>query len=529
MNALLVDDDQYIVQGIKKRIRWEELGIGHVYVAYNIRQAKELILEVPVEILVCDIEMPQGSGLDLLAWIRERAYPMQTIFLTSYAQFEYARRAIELKSLNYYLKPVDYEKLEQGIREAVDRAQEQCRQDTYKKESENWKRNRQAIIRGTFQSFFQKEGEGSEQELLSALKNADLPYTPDTRFLPVWLELYDEQHNLEKWESPRLTLSIENMAKEGCKELEIRDIIVVPVGALSFVLLLEAGEEDVLFLTVGKAMERLEKGCAGRFQAGVFLGVGTVCPLRDIKSMLVDLRKMAAGHVMREPGVVSIMEYENRELPYHLPAVTEWGMLLEENRKEAFLEQVEAYLLQLRDRGELSREILRLFRMDMLQLMCAVLKHTEVQPYRLFVNDTGERLYERAVRSVGDMMEYARYLAEITVRYSSFSRESRSVVDRIREFLDLNYGREITRNDLAEIVYLNPDYISRIFKKEMGMTISGYLLRKRVETAKELLENTRMPINVISMQVGYSNFSYFTKVFRESVGVSPNEYRKRFR
>lgn len=526
---MLVDDDKCIVQGIKRKICWEKLGIGNVYVAYNIRQAKELILEVPVEIMVCDIEMPQGSGLDLLAWIREREYPMQTIFLTSYAQFEYARRAIELKSLNYYLKPVDYGRLEQGIREAVERAQEQYQQLTYKKESENWKRNRQAIIRGTFQSFFMKEGEGSEQALLAMIQNADLPYTPETRFLPVWMELYDEQKYLEKWEPPRLILAIENMIKEGYEELGIRDIIVVPVGILSFVLLLEAGEEDMLFLTVGKALEHLEKGCAGRFQTGVFFGVGMVCPLRDIKSILVDLRKMAADHVVREPGVASIMEYKNQELPYHLPAVTEWGRLLEENREGAFLEQVGQYLTELREKEELNQEILRLFRMDMLQLMCAVLKHMEVQPYRLFVNDTGEKLYARAVRSVGDMMAYVRYLAGITVRYSSLSREPRSVVGRIREFLDNNFGKEITRNDLAELVYLNPDYISRIFKKEMGMTISGYLLRKRVETAKELLENTGMPINVISMQVGYSNFSYFTKVFRENVGVSPNEYRKRFR
>lgn len=526
MNILLVDDDEYIIQAIRKRICWDELKIENVYAAYNIRQAMELLMEVSIQIMVCDIELPQGSGLDLLAWLRKQEYEIQTIFLTSYAQFEYAQRAIELKSLNYYLKPVDYRQLTKGIREAVERAEEQSRQLTYKKESEYWKKNHEMLIRNSFRSFFLKEGELTREELLEVIKNTDLPCTPDTRFLPVWMELYDTRNLLEKWEQVRLLLAVEKLAGDECGEMGITHVIAVPMGSLSFALLLEVGEEEPLFLTMQHTLEKIKKDCMEKFHVNVFLGVGCVCLLPELKEALADLKKICADNVQEESRVISVIEYENRELPYHLPAVTAWERLLSENQREGFLVQVEAWLNDLSGKNELNLEILKLFRMDMLQLMYAVLKHTEVQAYRLFVNDTGDRLYEKAVRSVKDMMEYVRYLTETTIHYLNFAKEPESVIDQLLDFLDKNYIREITRNDLAEIVYLNPDYISRLFKKEMGVSISTYLLKKRVDTAKELLENTAMPINVISTYVGYSNFSYFTKVFREYTGMSPNEYRK---
>lgn len=526
MNILLLDDDEYVVQAIRTRIDWEKLNIQNVYTAYNIRQAMELLEKAAVQVMVCDIEMPQGSGLDLLAWIREQEYEIETIFLTSYAQFEYARRAIELKSLKYYLKPVDYRMLEQGIREAVERAEEQSRQDTYKKESEYWKRNREMIIRNLFRSILMQEEELTRDSLWKMIKNADLSCTPDTRFIPVWIELYDDQGNLEKWEQMPLALAIEGLAEEACKELGTGRILASAMGGLAFGLLLEIVQEAPLFLTAQSALEKLAKDCMDRFHVPAFVGIGCECPMLELKAAFTNLKKICADYVVRESRVVSVIDYENREIPYHLPAVTPWEKLLSENQKEGFLAQAEAWLNELSEKDELNLEILKLFRMDMLQLMYAVLKNTEVQAYRLFVNDTADALYEKAVRSVRDMMQYVRYLTEMTSHYLNFAKEPKSVVEQIRVFLDENYVREITRSDLAEIVYLNPDYISRLFKKEMGISISTYLLRKRVDTAKELLENTAMPINVISMHVGYSNFSYFTKIFRENTGMSPNEYRK---
>lgn len=71
--------------------------------------------------------------------------------------------------------------------------------------------------------------------------------------------------------------------------------------------------------------------------------------------------------------------------------------------------------------------------------------------------------------------------------------------------------------------------MSRIFKKEAGISISAYLMQKRVEEAKNMLTRSSLPINTVSIYVGYSNFSYFTKMFRENTGFSPLEYRRKFK
>lgn len=245
MNILLVDDDESVIQVLKEKLDWNVLGIGEVFSATDIREAKEILLRESVQVMVCDIELSRGGGLDLLDWIKREGFAVQTIFLTCYAQYEYAQRAIALKNRNYFIKPLDYGKLEAGISEAV--------------------------------------------------------------------QIAAEREGREKEPPPR----------------------------------------------------------------------------------------------------------------------------------------------------------------------------------------------------------------------ASSARKPHAVVGIIRDYLDANYRSEVTRNDLAELVYLNPDYISRLFKKGTGISISSYLVGKRLDLAKGLLESTDLPVNAISHQVGYDNYSYFCRMFKENTGCTPNEYRKK--
>lgn len=102
---------------------------------------------------------------------------------------------------------------------------------------------------------------------------------------------------------------------------------------------------------------------------------------------------------------------------------------------------------------------------------------------------------------------------------------SQSIVKKIKEYIDCNLDKDITRESLAKSVFLNPDYLSRIFKKEIGESIGNYIISKRMETAKEYLEKTNEPVNAVAVKVGYDNFSYFSKVFKNYVGTTPKEYK----
>lgn len=80
ISILIVDDDKLVVEKLVEGVNWKQLGIGIVLTAYNIRQAKEILEEARVDILLSDIEMPQGSGLELLEWVRNKEIPVECIF-----------------------------------------------------------------------------------------------------------------------------------------------------------------------------------------------------------------------------------------------------------------------------------------------------------------------------------------------------------------------------------------------------------------------------------------------------------------
>ncbi|UTI40258.1 response regulator [Niallia sp. RD1] len=100
MNVLIVDDDRFVVKLLKEKVDWGNLGIEHVYTAHNIRQAKNVFIKQNIHLLISDIEMPYGSGLELLAWARQEGYTIQTIFLTNFADFIMLKKPLSSKALN---------------------------------------------------------------------------------------------------------------------------------------------------------------------------------------------------------------------------------------------------------------------------------------------------------------------------------------------------------------------------------------------------------------------------------------------
>lgn len=124
MNVLLVDDDRFVIAALQKGIAWESLGFTEVFTAGEINSAKEIINSNKIDLLLSDIDMPHGTGLDLLSFLREHGNKVPTIFLTNYADFSYAQKAIELKSYHYFLKPIDYAELTRIIKKAIKEAYE---------------------------------------------------------------------------------------------------------------------------------------------------------------------------------------------------------------------------------------------------------------------------------------------------------------------------------------------------------------------------------------------------------------------
>lgn len=106
MKVLLVDDESYMTEYLKKLVDWKSYGFEEVLTASGGSIARDLIEQKKPELLVTDIRMPRVSGLDLVKYIDEKNYPTKTIILSGYSEFEYAQQALRYGVTEYLVKPI---------------------------------------------------------------------------------------------------------------------------------------------------------------------------------------------------------------------------------------------------------------------------------------------------------------------------------------------------------------------------------------------------------------------------------------
>lgn len=107
----------------------------------------------------------------------------------------------------------------------------------------------------------------------------------------------------------------------------------------------------------------------------------------------------------------------------------------------------------------------------------------------------------------------------------NIATKNKLVVQSIKTYIRNNFNQNLTLEEISDSVFLSPSYASRIFKENQGMTIIDYLSTVKLEEAKKMLRNPEYQIEYIANKLGYSDASYFSKVFRRKEGVSPTQYR----
>ena len=119
---------------------------------------------------------------------------------------------------------------------------------------------------------------------------------------------------------------------------------------------------------------------------------------------------------------------------------------------------------------------------------------------------------------------YSYYLIDPEEEYSEDSDKEQFT--RIAEYLELHLEENISLATITKEFAINRNKLNDIFMKQTSMTCLAYLLNLRLDLAKILLTKTELPIGEISDRVGYPDPNYFTKVFKENVGMTPSQYRK---
>ena len=184
-----------------------------------------------------------------------------------------------------------------------------------------------------------------------------------------------------------------------------------------------------------------------------------------------------------------------------------------------------ALLDKLVENHQLDAATLRVFYQDFLQMVYFTLEGSEDKLHEMFRSPEDLELYRNGMKSVDNMKKLLHHVAE-NFAVPVPASDQKAVVDKVRRYIGEHLENELRRDELAEYVHLNPDYLTRIFKKETGCTIKEYVIRQKLEEAKMLLRTTSLPISFIAAKVGYCNFSHFSYAYKKVLGITPQEERQ---
>lgn len=532
MNLLIVEDEIRLLKGITNNIPWKEIRMDIIGAVSNGLEALKITEEKNVDIILLDIRMPEIDGITLAKRVLEKDPSIKIIFLTGHDDFNYAQEAINMGVYKYLLKPAGDKEILESVKEAADQ-----------KELE-WKMEH-------------------KQKVLDRKWNDHLPYLQEL-FLQRWiLEGYED------WE-------VKQKVKELMINLPVNPKYVVAILDIDSLVEREHFESDIKLLQhsiLYFAQDFLKEDSCKVFTDPNHLTImmftcendnGDDRFIKDIVNKISELLSMIQDYLKISVSAgISQTAKLARDLPVcyqqALKALQErvvYGrntiIPFVQNMKQGYISSatfmIDPHIESLIISGELSKATNK-FNSFIDDYLCQSSSFKEVKEFILFLyNFLTNIIYERGwsisevlkdesfyvitaekFKSKKQIKEWAHKIMVSIVKYAEYQRNVntndliKSTLSQIEKSIELE--EEVTLNSVAEKLFINPSYLSRLFKQETGSTFSKYLLERKMKRAKELLNRGERVYNTASF-LGYSDVSYFTKVFRKYWGTTPGEIKK---
>ncbi len=517
MKILVVDDQPDVVQGILSGVNWERLEVEKALGASNAAEARAVLTKEKIDILLCDIEMPGENGLALAAWALKYHPGIKCVFLTAHADFSYARTALKLEAVDYLLQPASYQSIEEAILKASQRRLEEQTIQAAEQESLNFRRT---ILRDYLQNI--QSGAEKAAEKATAFR---FPCTPNSLCRCVWIQIQNGNGVLREY--GLLLYAIQNVLSELLDPWARQPTVISVKEDAYLVLMLSGG--DSLSEEYAGIKRALEEFC--RFGTREF-HLNVTCYLdeapqafRELPEEYIRLQEAQRNNVAKKVGVLPLASVP--VLPNSQPEFSKWKSLLDQGCANVVREEIHRYLNELAEQGALDRNALSHFHEGFLELFLTKARQYQESPQEIFSDTFDYTAALEASTSLPRLLEFVDFATEYMEENQGEGQEKgRAQIDRVLQFIQKNLTRNIGRQEIAKAVYLNPEYLSRLFKREMGISLSEYLVQERMKIAKSLLRDTSFSISIVASKVGYINFSHFAKAFKKEFGMSPSEYRK---
>ncbi len=496
LRIAIADDEERIRLGLAKLIRSasSEYRVEGIY-----SNGAELLRHVEqhgADLVLTDIRMPVMNGLEFAEKLQSAHPGVRCVIISGYHDFEYARAALRYKVSDYLIKPVDKAELYRLLHE-LDAAINGERQRLLQER----RRKLELLLSG---------GEWLEQA-------AEIQWDTDA----VWYAIRsDRPIELEVVEA---ALQEETVPYVGA--VRIRDGLYGLLVKVEGTDPLVARSESIGSLL----LHRLSR------EASVSIGVSM--PFRG------DHRVKAAFEEAEAAARRAMYRFENAALILSGSPASRSAQQLPDKIGMKDKEPALVRALQILDMEQLEQWIADLFQTfrraeepfdTMLEILDRVLylAKREIHEFAELAEESfgTEQAWKHKLADTYKFEPMSRWYAERFIGVLRQVREGRrgsvKAVEDVKLWLSKSYKEELDLGKLAEQVYLTPSYLSKLFKQETGMTITDYAIKIRIEEAKELLRSRHdLKTYEVGESVGYPDSAYFAKIFKKTVGLTPNEYR----
>lgn len=524
MRCLLIDDDIPTVEVIRDMMDWREYGVSQVMTAHNIQDAKLLFDAGVPDLIVCDIEMPRGSGIDMIKWVRDRGYDCAFIFFTCHESFDFASTAISYSADSYLVKPFDKYKLEAALLKAVETLKRKRMLGEYSKLGLTWLKNKDLVEKSFWRDVLTAIIPPRLDLIQGEIRKRDLPLSIDGKYMLFLVSVARPEID-SKWDDSTFQYALSNLSSEVMLHRPNHDRVIAyqADNLLYHAIIMDGGTDMDLLKSNGDRLIRLCKQYLKCIATCYISEELTIAGLAQAKTEL-ELRD-ASNIIFR-----GILHFQKDEFKYdtkdrYALDIDLFAMLFVQKEKVQIVNRLKKELETLAGQNKLDPKTLHSIREDFVQIVYALLARNDIQAHRLFADDVAQQLFQKSENSVFDFMKWAHFMTEKTIETIQETRQSEGVVEKAKRFIHENYHRDVNREDVAASVYLTPDYLAKAFKNETGLTIKEYLNEYRIKAAKQMLIESAASISHIAMETGFDNISYFSTVFKKLTGETPNAYR----
>ncbi len=520
MNVLFVGKGEGILRQIAGSGELEKYNIDCVLWAKTCGEAKELLGVREIPLVFTQTDLPDGSGIDLLLFLRSIRKRLTVIFCAQTLDLPTVRQAMRLHAYDYVVGELSGAEISELLRFAAEGIRVNRRIDLfYQSVSDIRQQNRSGYWTELLLSQNADAAKTTATHLLGYYKD----YNLSTVFFLCVLSLSDGSETAVPWKEYAMRNVFQELAEK--KGLRLDAVLQIADGDSCCVL---RAEKRIPIETVHGVLTDLTEFVEHELGGWVNCYYSEEAHLNTARAAFEPLIACLEDDVASHGTVIRAADYEPRALPYSLPQIQEWELLVNYRQADELVARIHTFLDRLASRGDVNRAFLKSLRIQMMQMLQSVLKERSIGAYDIYAEPRFDTLRENSLRSVEHMKRYLEYIVRSAISYLDTVSETQSVVGRVKDYIDHHFNEDISRNSVARTVFLNPDYLARVFKRETGKSLGAYIKDRRILEAKKLLAETDVQINEIAIRVGYDNSSYFSHIFHEYTGLSPNEYRRRY-